>query len=165
MSSARPNPIPDNLPTGHALPGRPGAAKAMEFYAEVFGATERMRFPGPDGTVAHAEIQIGDAVLIVEDEAPHRGTKAPPAGGLAGTPVSSSSTSRTSTPSWRGPSNSARRSQRPREPVLRRPGRIHHRPVRARLDGRVPRGGRRARTSWGAGWPPIFQDAEEETSR
>jgi PhnB protein len=46
-----------------------------------------MRFPGPGGTVAHAELQIGDAVLIVEDEDPQRGTTAPPAGGLAGTPV------------------------------------------------------------------------------
>jgi PhnB protein len=64
-----------------------GAAKALEFYAEVFGATERMRFPGPGGTVAHAEIQIGDAVVIVEDEDPQRGTTAPPAGGLPGSPV------------------------------------------------------------------------------
>lgn len=64
-----------------------GAAKALEFYAEVFGATERMRFPGPGDTVAHAEIEIGDSVLIVEDVDPHRGTKAPPAGGLEGTPV------------------------------------------------------------------------------
>jgi uncharacterized glyoxalase superfamily protein PhnB len=32
-----------------------GAVKALEFYAEVFGATERMRFPGPGGTIAHAE--------------------------------------------------------------------------------------------------------------
>jgi PhnB protein len=64
-----------------------GAAKALEFYGEVFGATERMRFPGPGGTVAHAEIEIGDSVIIVEDEDPHRGTTAPPAGGLPGTPT------------------------------------------------------------------------------
>jgi PhnB protein len=64
-----------------------GAAKALDFYAEVFGATERMRFPGPDGGVAHAEIQIGDSVVIVEDEDPQRETKAPPAGGLPGSPV------------------------------------------------------------------------------
>ena len=63
------------------------AAKAIEFYAEVFGATERMRFPRPDGSVAHAEIQIGDSVLIVEDESPYLGTQAPPAGGLPGSPV------------------------------------------------------------------------------
>jgi PhnB protein len=64
-----------------------GAAKALDFYAAVFGAAERMRFPGPDGSVAHAEIEIGDAVVIVEDEDPRRGTTAPPAGGIPGTPV------------------------------------------------------------------------------
>lgn len=47
-----------------------GAAKAIDFYADVFGATERMRFPGPDGTVPHAEVQIGDSVIIIEDESP-----------------------------------------------------------------------------------------------
>jgi PhnB protein len=37
--------------------------------------------------VAHAEIEIGDSVVIVEDADPVRGTQAPPTGGLAGTPV------------------------------------------------------------------------------
>ena len=82
---------PDPIPAGYrrvtpCLVVR-GAAAALDFYAAVFGATERMRFPGPGGSVAHAEIQIGDAVVIVEDEDPQRGTAAPPAGGLAGTPV------------------------------------------------------------------------------
>jgi PhnB protein len=63
-----------------------GAAEAITFYADLFGATERMRFPGPGGTIAHAEIQIGDSVVIIEDESPYRGTTAPPAGGLPGTP-------------------------------------------------------------------------------
>jgi PhnB protein len=65
-----------------------GGVKALKFYAAVFGATERMRFPGPGGTVAHAEVQIGDSVVIVEDEVPERGTKAPPPGGVAGSPSS-----------------------------------------------------------------------------
>jgi PhnB protein len=86
-AAARPNSIPDNYRRVTPCLVVQGAAKAVEFYAEVFGASERMRFPGPDGTVAHAEIQIGDAVVIVEDEDPQRGTKAPPAGGLSGTPV------------------------------------------------------------------------------
>jgi PhnB protein len=63
-----------------------GAAKALEFYAEVFGATERMNFPGPGGTIIHAEIEIGDSVIIVEDESPDMGTTAPPAEGVAGSP-------------------------------------------------------------------------------
>ena len=58
-----------------------GGAKAIEFYAEVFGATERMRFPGPDDSVAHAEIEIGDSVIIIEDESPRRAPRRPrPAG-------------------------------------------------------------------------------------
>ena len=81
---ARPNPIPDSYRRVTPCLVVQGAAKALEFYAAVFGATERMRFPGPGGTIAHAEVQIGDSVVIVEDEDPHRGTKAPPAGGLPG---------------------------------------------------------------------------------
>jgi PhnB protein len=65
-----------------------GADKAIQFYAEVFGATERTRFPGPDGTIAHAEIEIGDSVVMVEDESPQMGTEAPPPGGLEGSPSS-----------------------------------------------------------------------------
>ena len=87
MSDSKPNPIPANYRRVTPCLVVRGAAKALDFYAEVFGATERARVPGPGGTVAHAEIEIGDSVLIVEDEAPHRGTSAPPADGLAGTPV------------------------------------------------------------------------------
>src|SRR5690349_4036019 len=83
----KPNPIPDTYRRVTPCLVVQGAAKALDFYANVFGATERMRFPGPGGTIAHAEIQIGDAVVIVEDENPHTGTSAPPTGGLAGTPV------------------------------------------------------------------------------
>lgn len=81
------NPIPDRYRRVTPALVVQGAAKALEFYAAVFGATERLRFPGPGGTVAHAEIEIGDAVVIVEDENPHLGTTAPPAGGVPGTPV------------------------------------------------------------------------------
>jgi PhnB protein len=88
MSEAtRPNPIPDNYRRITPCLVVQGAGKAIDFYRDVFGATERMRFPGPDGTVAHAEIVIGDSVVIVEDAAPYMGTTAPPADGLAGTPV------------------------------------------------------------------------------
>jgi PhnB protein len=86
-TAPRPNPIPDRYRRITPCLIVRGAGKALEFYAEVFGATERMRFPGPDGSVTHAEIAIGDSVLMVEDEDPRRGTQAPPAGGLPGTPV------------------------------------------------------------------------------
>ncbi len=83
---SQPNPIPDSYRRITPCLTVQGAAKALEFYAAVFGATERMRMPGPGGSIAHAEIQIGDSVLIVEDEDPRRGTKAPPPGGLPGSP-------------------------------------------------------------------------------
>ena len=76
----RPNPIPESYRRVTPCLTVQGAGKALEFYAAVFGATERMRTPGPGGTIAHAEIQIGDSVVIVEDEDPRRGTKAPPPG-------------------------------------------------------------------------------------
>jgi PhnB protein len=83
-----PNPIPDSYRRVTPSLIVQGAGKALEFYAAVFGATERMRVPGPGGTIAHAEIQIGDSVVIVADEDPPHGTKAPPPGGLPGSPVS-----------------------------------------------------------------------------
>jgi PhnB protein len=84
----KPNPIPDTYRRVTPSLVVKGGEKALEFYAEVFGAIERLRFPGPGGTVAHAEIQIGDSVIIVEDEFPDRGTKAPAPEGVEGTPFS-----------------------------------------------------------------------------
>jgi PhnB protein len=86
--TTKPKPIPDAYRRVTPCLIVQGGAKALEFYAEVFGATERMRFPGPDGTVAHAEMQIGDSVVIVEDEVPEQGSKAPPPGSVAGSPTS-----------------------------------------------------------------------------
>jgi PhnB protein len=83
----KPNPIPETYRRVTPALVVAGAGSAIEFYAQVFGATERLRIPGPGGTVAHAEIEIGDSVLIVEDESPYLGTQAPPAGGLAGSPT------------------------------------------------------------------------------
>ena len=45
-----------------------GASRAIEFYKKAFGATEVMRFPGPNGTIAHAEIKIGDSHVMLADE-------------------------------------------------------------------------------------------------
>ena len=86
--TAKPKPIPDSYRRVTPALMVQGGAKALEFYAEVFGATERMRVPGPGGTVAHAEIEIGDSVIIVEDASPELGTSAPPPGGFDGTPTS-----------------------------------------------------------------------------
>jgi PhnB protein len=86
--TTKPKPIPDAYRRVTPCLVVQGGVKALEFYTAVFGATERMRFPGPGGTLAHAEIQIGDSVVIVEDESPEQGSKAPPLGGVAGSPSS-----------------------------------------------------------------------------
>jgi PhnB protein len=83
----KPNPIPDRYRRVTPALVVQDAAKALEFYAQVFDATERVRIPGPGGAIAHAEIEIGDSVLIVEDPAPYLGTQAPPTGGLEGPPI------------------------------------------------------------------------------
>jgi PhnB protein len=46
------------------------AALAIDFYKNVFGATEIVRMPGPDGKVMHGELRIGDSVIFVSDEFP-----------------------------------------------------------------------------------------------
>ena len=47
-----------------------GAADAIDFYSRVFGAVERMRLAEPSGRVGHAELVIGDSVLMIADEHP-----------------------------------------------------------------------------------------------
>jgi PhnB protein len=44
-----------------------GAARAIEFYKQAFAASEIMRFPGPNNTIAHSEIRIGDSVIMLAD--------------------------------------------------------------------------------------------------
>ena len=53
------------------------AARAIEFYKRAFGATERMRMPAPDGKIAHAELEIGDSVLMLADPFPHATARPP----------------------------------------------------------------------------------------
>jgi PhnB protein len=63
-----------------------GAAKAIEFYKKALGAQELMRFPGPDGAIMHAEIKIGDSIVMLADEMPDQGGRGPKS--IGGTPVS-----------------------------------------------------------------------------
>jgi PhnB protein len=51
-----------------------GAAQAIEFYKKAFGAKERMRMNGPDGCIGHAELEIGDSVVMMADEFPGMNT-------------------------------------------------------------------------------------------
>ena len=54
-----------------------GASRALDYYKRVFGATERMRMPGPEGKIGHAEISIGDSMIMLADEHPEMGARAP----------------------------------------------------------------------------------------
>jgi PhnB protein len=60
-----------------------GAARALDYYKQIFGATERMRMPGPDGKIGHAEITIGDSMIMLADEHIEMGARAPEAFGGA----------------------------------------------------------------------------------
>jgi PhnB protein len=58
-----------------------GATRAMDFYARAFGARELFHMRGPDDRIVHAELQIGDSVLMLADENPEQGAKGPEAYG------------------------------------------------------------------------------------
>ena len=63
-----------------------GAADAIDYYKNAFGATELLRMPAPGGKVGHAEIKIGDSPIMLADEFPEMGYKSPTT--LGGSPVS-----------------------------------------------------------------------------
>lgn len=60
-------------------------AEAIEFYKKAFAAEGIDRAPGPDGSVWHATLKIGDSMIMMNDEFPEHGSKAPSS--LGGTPV------------------------------------------------------------------------------
>jgi len=78
-------PIPDNYPRASAALAVDGAADAIESYRAVFGATERMRIPAPEGEIAHAEAEIGDSLVMGSDAYPETGYVGPKK--IGGTPV------------------------------------------------------------------------------
>jgi PhnB protein len=78
-------PIPDGYHSVTPYLIIKGASRAIEFYKKAFGATELMRFPGPNDTVAHAEIKIGDSPVMLADEG-QGNYRSPEA--LGGSPVS-----------------------------------------------------------------------------
>ncbi len=61
------------------------AARAIDFYKKALGAEELVRMPGPDGKVMHAELKIGDSIVMLAEEMPEMGSKSPKAYG--GSPV------------------------------------------------------------------------------
>ncbi|HEX3827488.1 MAG TPA: VOC family protein [Sporichthyaceae bacterium] len=63
-------PIPDGYPRLMPYLSIDGAAAAIDFYRSVFGAQERMRMPGPDGKLGHAELAFGESILMLADISP-----------------------------------------------------------------------------------------------
>jgi PhnB protein len=57
--------IPDGYHTVTPYLTVSDAAKLLDFVKAAFGATEKMRMPGPDGKIAHAEVTIGDSVVMM----------------------------------------------------------------------------------------------------
>lgn len=58
-------PIPDNYHTATPYLVVPGVAKVIDFLKQTFDAKEVVRMPGPGGSVAHAEIKIGDSIVMM----------------------------------------------------------------------------------------------------
>ena len=70
-------PIPDGYHSVQTYLAVDDAAKAIDWYKQVFGATERFRMNGPGGKIGHAELQIGDSVVMLSDPFPQSSTKPP----------------------------------------------------------------------------------------
>ena len=70
-------PVPDGYHTITPYLVVNDAAGAIEFYQKAFGAKEYARMPGPTGKVMHAELKIGDSMLMLSDEMPQSDAKAP----------------------------------------------------------------------------------------
>jgi PhnB protein len=78
-------PIPQGYHTATPYLIVKDAARALEFYKQAFGAVEMMRFADPGGKVGHAEIKVGDSVIMLADEFPDMGFRSPQS--LGGSPV------------------------------------------------------------------------------
>ena len=78
-------PIPEGYHTVTPYLMVKGAKDAIAFYKKAFGATELMRLDGPNDTIGHAEIKIGDSPIMLADEFPDMGHLGPKT--IGGTPV------------------------------------------------------------------------------
>jgi len=79
-------PVPEGCSTVSAYLVVPSSSEAMKFYERAFGATPVMKMEGPGGAVMHAEVKIGDSMVMLTDENPQWNMKAPAA--LGGSPIS-----------------------------------------------------------------------------
>ncbi|WP_031079336.1 VOC family protein [Streptomyces sp. NRRL S-118] len=78
-------PIPEGYPRVTPYLCVDGAAAAIDFYVAVLGAEERMRMPAPDGRIGHAELALGNSVIMLADEFPDMEFRSPKA--VGGTPI------------------------------------------------------------------------------
>jgi PhnB protein len=72
-----PQPIPEGYHTLTPYLAVDNATAAIDFYGRAFGAKERLRMPGPDGQIAHAELEIGDSLIMLSDPFPQSSAKPP----------------------------------------------------------------------------------------
>lgn len=72
-----PQPVPEGYQTLTPYLPVDDASEAIEFYQRAFGAKERSRMAGPDGKIAHAELEIGNSVVMVSDPFPQATAKPP----------------------------------------------------------------------------------------
>jgi PhnB protein len=70
-------PIPQGFHTATPYLTLNDAARAIDFYKRAFGAQEVMRMNGPGGKIGHAEIKIGDSIIMLADEMPGSGSRSP----------------------------------------------------------------------------------------
>ena len=78
-------PVPDGYQTVNVYLCVNGAADAIVFYEHVLGAKERVRIAGPDGKIGHAELELGESVIMLSDEYPDMDASGPKS--VGGTPV------------------------------------------------------------------------------
>jgi PhnB protein len=79
-------PIPEGYHTVTPYLAVDDATEAIQYYTKAFGAKERVRMETPDGKVGHAELEIGDSLVMLSDPFPQASTKPP--NELSGTSVS-----------------------------------------------------------------------------
>ena len=72
-----PQPIPEGYRTLTPYLALDDAAGAIDFYKRAFGATEKFRMGGPGGKIMHAELEIGDSILMLADASPDSSTQPP----------------------------------------------------------------------------------------
>lgn len=71
------SPVPAGYPTVIPYMCIKGAGEALDFYAKAFNAVETVRMPGPGGMVMHAEMKIGESVIMLSEENCDQGQKSP----------------------------------------------------------------------------------------